>query len=43
MEQLDLVLTPYEQLRHLFPEMEEQIYRNHLGMFGISGTMQMQQ
>ena len=40
MDQLDLLLSPLEQLQRLFPDKEEQVYRKHLGMFNICGEMQ---
>ena len=40
LDSLDLLLTPYNQLRTLFPNMDEQVYRRHLGVFGITGDMQ---
>jgi len=43
LDSLDLLLTPYDQLKVLFPNMEEQVYRRHLGLFGITGDMQSKQ
>lgn len=39
LDSLDLLMNPYDQLRKLFPDKEEQTYRRHLGMFGIVGDM----
>lgn len=39
MSQLDLGLTPLEQLRSLWPRAHPQIIRRHLGTFGITGSL----
>lgn len=41
-DQLDLTLTPIEQLAKLFPLLKEEFYRGKLAKFGIIGDLQTQ-
>ena len=41
-DQLDLTLTPIEQLARLFPGLKEEQYRGKLAKFGITSELQVQ-